>query len=196
MGSGFKNFTATVLTASDVNNFLMEQSVMSFVSNGARDAAITAPEEGMVAVLTADDLTTIYSGTSWVEYGRYGAWQSFTPTWTNLTVGNGTVVTNYVRIGSMVTYTGKITIGSTTSISGFVNVSLPVTAEDSFLTGSARFSDDGTRNYVGAVSISSGRTNLGFTHSESGGFGSWNATNPFTIAAGDVVSWNITYQAD
>jgi hypothetical protein len=195
MGSGFKNFTATVLTASDVNNFLMEQSVMSFVSNGARDAAITAPEEGMVAVLTADDLMTIRTGSAWVEYGRYGAWQSYTPTWTNLTVGNGTVVTKYVRIGSMVTYTGKITFGSTTSISGFVNVSLPVTAQDSLLTGSARFVDDGIRNYVGVVNVTAAATSLAFTHSEGGGFGSWNATNPFTAASSDSVSWNITYQA-
>ncbi len=44
MGSGFKTFTAaSVLTASDVNNYLMEQSVMSFVSSGARDVQITAP---------------------------------------------------------------------------------------------------------------------------------------------------------
>jgi hypothetical protein len=196
MGSGFKTFTAgAVLTASDVNNYLMEQSIMSFATTTARDTALTAPEEGMIAVITGSDLVTIYTGSAWVEYGRYGAWESFTPTWTNLTVGNGTVVTKYVRIGSMVTYTGKITIGSTTSISGFVNVSLPVTAQDSFLTGSARYSDDGTRNYVGAVSIAATGIALGFTHSESGGFGSWNATNPFTIAADDIVSWNITYQA-
>jgi hypothetical protein len=149
----------------------------------------------MVAVITGSDLVTIYTGSAWVEYGRYGAWESFTPTWSNLTVGNGTVVAKYVRIGSMVTYTGKITIGSTTSVSGFVNITLPFTAEDSFMNGSARFSDDATRNYVGAVSITATGSSLGFTHSESGGFGSWNATNPFTIAAGDLVSWNITYQA-
>jgi hypothetical protein len=195
MGSGFKTFTATVLTAADVNDFLMEQTVMSFASTGARDVQITAPEEGMVAVLTGDDLVTIRSGSAWVEYGRYGAWQSYTPTWTNLTVGNGTVVTKYVRVGSMVTYTGKITIGSTTSIGGFVSVALPVNAQDAFMNGSARYNDDGTRNYVGAVSVSSVGTSLGFTHSESGGFGSWNATNPFTIATGDVISWNITYEA-
>jgi|688.fasta_scaffold73261_4 hypothetical protein len=68
MGSGFKNFTATVLTASDVNNFLMEQSVMSFVSNGARDVAITAPEDGMVAYIRSNDSSEglyTYNGTSW-----------------------------------------------------------------------------------------------------------------------------------
>jgi hypothetical protein len=68
MGSGFKNFTATVLTASDVNNYLMEQSVMSFASTGARDVAITAPEDGMVAYIRSNDSSEglyTYNGTSW-----------------------------------------------------------------------------------------------------------------------------------
>jgi hypothetical protein len=69
MGSGFKNFTAaSVLTASDVNNFLMEQSVMSFASTGARDTQITAPEDGMVAYIRSNDSSEglyTYNGTSW-----------------------------------------------------------------------------------------------------------------------------------
>ena len=68
MGSGFKNFTATVLTASDVNNFLMEQSVMSFASTGARDVQITAPEQGMVAYVRSGDSSEGFytrNATSW-----------------------------------------------------------------------------------------------------------------------------------
>jgi len=69
MGSGFKNFTAaSVLTASDVNNFLMEQSVMSFASTGARDVQVTAPEDGMVAYIRSNDSSEglyTYNGTSW-----------------------------------------------------------------------------------------------------------------------------------
>ena len=69
MGSGFKTFTAaSVLTASDVNNFLMEQSVMSFASTGARDVAVTAPEDGMVAYIRSNDSSEglyTYNGTSW-----------------------------------------------------------------------------------------------------------------------------------
>ena len=68
MGSGFKNFTASVLTASDVNNYLMEQTVMSFASTGARDVAVTAPEDGMVAYIRSNDSSEglyTYNGTSW-----------------------------------------------------------------------------------------------------------------------------------
>lgn len=68
MGSGFKTFTSTVLTASDVNNYLMEQSVMSFESTGARDVAVTSPEDGMVAYIRSNDSSEglyTYNGTSW-----------------------------------------------------------------------------------------------------------------------------------
>jgi len=70
MGSGFKTFTAAaVLTAADVNDYLMEQSVMSFVSTGARDVAITAPEAGMVAFIRSNDssegLYHYTSGNAW-----------------------------------------------------------------------------------------------------------------------------------
>lgn len=196
MGSGFRLISAGENpTAANLNNYLSKQVVMTFSTTTARDAAVTSPEEGMVAVITGSDLMTVYTGSAWVEYGRYGAWESFTPTWSNLTVGNGTVTAKYLRIGSMVTYTGVITIGSTTTISGFVAIDLPVNCANPNTPGSARFSDSGTRNYVGTANINGVGTALGFVHSESGGFGSWNASNPFTPAAGDFVAWNITYEA-
>jgi hypothetical protein len=70
MGSGFKSFTAgSVLTASDMNNYLMEQSVMYFATTGARDTALSGSlEDGMVVYIGSNDdhegLYT-YNGTSW-----------------------------------------------------------------------------------------------------------------------------------
>ena len=69
MGSGFKTFsTGEVLTASDVNNYLMEQVVPVFADATARDAAITSPEEGMLAFLKSDDSIYFYDGSSWGAY--------------------------------------------------------------------------------------------------------------------------------
>lgn len=69
MGSGFKTFTAgAVLTASDVNNYLMEQGVMYFATTAARDTAITSPEDGMVAYIGSNDSSEglyTYNGTAW-----------------------------------------------------------------------------------------------------------------------------------
>jgi hypothetical protein len=77
MGSGFKNFTASVLTAADVNNFLMEQSVMSFASTGARDVQITAPEAGMVAYVRSNDSSEgLYSYSSALGWRKGPGWNA------------------------------------------------------------------------------------------------------------------------
>lgn len=66
-GSGRKVFAAgEVLRAADVDNYLMDQSVMRFAGTAARGSAIgTAVSEGMVSYL--DDLNQIqvYDGSAW-----------------------------------------------------------------------------------------------------------------------------------
>jgi hypothetical protein len=65
-GLGFKTFTTgEVLSAGDVNGYLM-QGVLVFASAAARDAAITSPQEGQYAYLKDTNVTTYYSGTTWV----------------------------------------------------------------------------------------------------------------------------------
>jgi len=65
-GAGFKTFASgDVLTASDVNTYIMEQQIMVFASSTARDAAITSPSEGMFAFLKDDDSLVYYDGSSW-----------------------------------------------------------------------------------------------------------------------------------
>jgi hypothetical protein len=91
MGSGFKNFTgASILTASDVNNYFMEQSVMSFASTGARDSQIAAPETGMVAYVGSADVNEgLYHRTSASTWRKGPGWnapwgfQAFTSTQSN-----------------------------------------------------------------------------------------------------------------
>jgi hypothetical protein len=70
MGSGFRTFTAgEVLTASNVQNYLMDQSVMVFGGSAARSSAIGTAnfEEGMVSYLTDTDKVEAYNGTNWVS---------------------------------------------------------------------------------------------------------------------------------
>lgn len=55
------------------------------------------------------------------------AWQSWTPTWTNLTVGNGVVVAKYLQIGKLVICHLSIVLGNTSSVGTEVSFSLPVT---------------------------------------------------------------------
>jgi hypothetical protein len=67
-GLGRKVFTAgEILTAANVNGFLMDQSVMVFDDDLARTAAIPSPTQGMVAILRDSDTLFKYTGAAWVE---------------------------------------------------------------------------------------------------------------------------------
>jgi hypothetical protein len=58
----FESFTR--LDASDVNTYLMDQSVMTFAGTAARGSAITTPVEGMVTYLNDINSLSVYNGTA------------------------------------------------------------------------------------------------------------------------------------
>jgi hypothetical protein len=71
-GQGFKTFTTgEVLTAGDVNGYLM-QGVLVFASTAARDAAITSPQEGQFAFTKDTNSLFYYDGAAWVASGATG----------------------------------------------------------------------------------------------------------------------------
>ena len=75
-GAGKKTFTAgEVLTASDTNTYLMEQTVMYFAGTAARASAIPTPSTGMTSYIGVTGTATIpqietYTGSAWqTPYG-------------------------------------------------------------------------------------------------------------------------------
>jgi hypothetical protein len=71
-GLGYKVFTAgEVLTAANVNGYLMEQSVMVFAGTAARSSAIGTPSAGMVSYLTDTGTLQVY-GTAWADVSSPG----------------------------------------------------------------------------------------------------------------------------
>jgi hypothetical protein len=56
-----------VLTAEDLNDYLMDQAVAVFASAGARSAAILAPEQGMLTYRTDAGVYESYTGSAWVQ---------------------------------------------------------------------------------------------------------------------------------
>jgi hypothetical protein len=71
-GLGFKTFTTgEVLTAGDVNGYLM-QGINVFTNATARDAAITAPAEGQFAFTKDNNTLWYYDGAAWVASGATG----------------------------------------------------------------------------------------------------------------------------
>lgn len=132
-----KTFTAgTLATASDVNTYLMDQSVMTFATATARNTAIPSPTEGMVTYQQSNDHMTIYSGTEWVPFDI--AWQTYTPTISGITLGSGsTTSAAYAVIGKTVIVQFYFALGSTTTVNGDVSFSLPINHASSNRSGQA-----------------------------------------------------------
>jgi hypothetical protein len=73
-GAGYKLFnTGDVLTASQVNTYLMQQTIMVFASSAARTTALTGiVAEGMFSYLTDTNSTEYYDGSAWQSVSNPG----------------------------------------------------------------------------------------------------------------------------
>ena len=202
-GAGYKSFAVgEILTANNVNTYLMQQSVMTFASTTARDAAITSPSEGMFAYSTADDEFYVYSGTAWIPYDI--AWVAWTPTFYNFTQGSGgTTSCFYARIGKTIVAQVYIVLGTTSSVTGQLQISLPVdhsSSNRSSVVGQALLRDiSPATSYIGNVTLSGSAParasmqalNASATYLTAT---STSATIPHTWADGDFFAFTIMYQ--
>jgi len=131
-GLGFKDFiTGEVLTAADVDGYLM-QGVWVFASAAARDAAVTAPQEGNFAYLKDTNVTTYYTGSAWANLDTTGMTNPMTTTGDTIysssgstparlgigTTGQVLTVASGLPSWSTPTATGGMTLISTTTLTG------------------------------------------------------------------------------
>ena len=141
-----------VLTAQQQTE--INTGVPVFATTVTRDAAFGGANEKVLAegqlayIEDAPKRIQVYNGTTYVNFDV--AWQAYTPTLTNVTVGNGTRVGRYARIGKTVCGYAKFTLGSTSSVTGRILIGLPSTpnANDA-VTLTGNFLDAGVQNFVG-----------------------------------------------
>lgn len=129
---------------------------------------------------------------------------TFVPTWTNLTVGNGSVTGLYQLVGRRMMYYVGLTFGGTTSISGTVSHSLPMLRNTSYgslvvpLAPVRAFDADGSTAYqliaqlLSTSLVSIVLQNASGTYVTSSGMSS---TTPFTWATNDTIAEQGTYLA-
>lgn len=130
------------------------------------------------------------TGLQWAGPVDLGAWTSYTPTWTNLTIGNATVSAKYQQIGKMVDVVIEMVWGSTTSATDIWYPSLPVSiAANSNAYGCGFIFD--TSALVWNVCTYSARNNYWITSAS----GRVSNTVPWTWASGDYCTLSLTYQA-
>lgn len=122
------------LTGSELNTYLMNQSVMVFASTAARDAALTAPTEGMVVWLQDANKYVYYTGSAWSDLitpassgnaiinGAFDIWQRGTsfnaiPSYDNLTADRWRVYNGVVS--STATVSQQTFTPGTAPVSGY-----------------------------------------------------------------------------
>lgn len=126
------------------------------------------------------------------------AWGTWSPTYTNLTVGNGSVTAKYGYYGRVPFAKWSFTMGTTSAIGSAPTVSLPVNFSNSIETGICRYTDTGTANYPGSVLPATSSTVGLYAWLASGTYVSATAlssTIPFTWGSTDVLTFTIFYEA-
>jgi len=178
-GAGFKDFVAgDVLTADQVDQYLMQQCTMRFATTTARDTALSGTvAEGMVCYTDDTNSLWVYNGSAWIRTDT--GWTSFTPSWPIITVGNGTNVGRYRYVAGDLHVKVHLTWGSTTSQSGGAT---RVTIPDSQTTAGMKsvgiwWAVGGGTYYDGSGNSAVGQTDFYFNNVT--------ATAPFTWTTGD-----------
>ena len=114
-GAGYKLFnTGDVLLASEVNTYLMQQTVMVFANSTARTSALSGVlAEGMISYLADTNATEVYNGSAWVGVSGTGD-VTEVQAGTGISVASGTgpipVVTN--SMATEITAAGDIIVGT------------------------------------------------------------------------------------
>jgi hypothetical protein len=133
------------------------------------------------------------------ELNGIGEVTTYTPTLTNLTLGNGTMSANYVRVQNYVWGQIKLNFGSTTVMGSTPTFSLPVTGATVLgdITSHVYLLDSGVAFYLASaltsttaitpIAVNTAGTYL--TNSSN-----FTATVPFTWATNDFISISFSYR--
>jgi hypothetical protein len=159
-------------------------------------AASAADTPARLAVGANDLLVTAASGeATGLKYT--GAWTSFTPTWTNFTVGNAAVTGRYCKIGKVVDVYVKVTLGSTSSVTGtLIITNLPTASNSGMFEARSYLLDQGVGGYFGGLEIygATGYISAFLSNSTYVTPSVANATVPFTWGNGDSFSIQARYE--
>lgn len=147
-----------------------------------------------------------YNGTEWVRLGGSSGdivsdYVSYSPTYTNFTLGNGSENIQYRRVGKNIEILGTIVLGSTSSVTGDMILSMPngLSGDTSLMDfnailGQAVILDVGVERVLGHTRWQTSSLNsfvVRYWENQVLGVGdqSFTSTEPFTWAAGDTIQF-------
>ena len=195
-GTGTVNFTLTNSKFAPLGDLSLKADLITPTFTGI-PAAPTA---------TAGTSTTQLATTEFVTTADQllGTYTSYTPTFGNVTAGNGTTTGAYCRVNNWVHYYGSFTLGSTSSVTGAITINLPINLNADMQNSYTSYGNcslyrlstvsmfQGQTRYNSASSVAVGCTTVNATY---GYYTVANATVPFAWTTGDVINFNLYYRA-
>lgn len=187
--------------ASDFNTLVMRQAIIACDNQTDRDSILT-PQEGLTVYRKDTDAIERYTGSEWLAFDS--KWQTYTPTLTNLTLGNGTQIAKYFRQGKRITVDWSLVLGTTSAVGSNPEITLPFTRASGYgtnllqpLDGTAFFVDEGNATYNGCVTSSTTlfRVYCIATGFSAGSLSPTSAANPFTFGSTDQLGARFSYIA-
>lgn len=160
---------------------------------GTNDASFNDGTGIAVSAITPEKLLT-GTGTTW-------AYTSYTPTWTNLTVGNAVQASYYKQVGKNVIVRISIVLGTTSSVAGVIAISLPVTAASTHTAsqalGTCLIDDNGVGAFPGIFVYASTTTVNIFVPNTSASsiYVQATAGKPGTWNTNDYIKGTLIYEA-
>ena len=138
------------------------------------------------------------------QVDNLGTPKTWTPTYVNITKGNGVEVARYVEVNKLVVLHYSLKFGSTTTIDGSgLEVSLPVNAHSSYIldrsnvVGDSTMEEDGGGSFFGVVKLQTVSTMAPVMHWVVSTYSqprALSATIPTTWTIDDVLSMSAVYE--
>lgn len=204
-----KTLTSPVITGGSIDNATITvDSIAGHTSSTVVSVAGLQISSGVLNTANSVTATSIADGAIQPKAlttgtGSGWSWAAWTPSWTNLTVGNGTVTyAKYVQTGKTVSFRVKFIFGSTSAISGLVGVSLPVNLNADYSTASDTINTFGSISDVSTGDVTlpwatwgtSSRMDIYYANGNANRAGT-SSTAPMTWATGDVLMIAGEYEA-
>jgi hypothetical protein len=195
-------FTAgQVLTAAQMTE--VNTGIPVFATTTPRDAAFGGTGEktlaqGQFAFIEASNVTQYYNGSTWVNISTAG-YTAYTPTFTNFTLGNGTITARFAQVGLTVHCYGQVALGSTSSVGTNMTISMPTNiATTAYMVGSVNFEDVPSGSFSGSAFRATATNILPLAQNATGTYvfdNGTSATIPFTWGTNDRIIWNVIYES-
>jgi hypothetical protein len=147
MAEGYKDWAAgDILTAADLEDYTVKQSVMVFADASARTTALSSVlREGMVSYLKDTDSTEVYDGSAWAA------------------VGGAAGILQVVSTTKTDTWSASIAAGGSSAVTGLSATITPSSTSNKILVIVHLHSSDGrdSINWAGMSVVRDGTTTVG-----------------------------------